>query len=123
MALIGKKGAKEQELDDTIEYLDLQDYRFDTSEAFANMKAVKVVDVERAEHVSRAAKIAYQKNIVIIDISNANKDPNNTNQIEVSIRKLVKDINGDFGKLGEFYYILVPSDVRLDKKKVRDDYI
>ena len=123
MALIGKKGQKETDNDDTIEYLDLQDYRFDTAQENGSLKSIKVVDVERADHVSRAAKLAYQRNIVIIDISNANKDPNNTNQIDVTIRKLVKDINGDFGKLGEFYYIVTPSDVFLDKKKIREDYI
>jgi SepF-like predicted cell division protein (DUF552 family) len=123
MPFMGKKNLKETDAEDTIEYLDLQDYRFETPNSSENMKSVKVIDVEKAEHISRVARFAYQKHIVIIDISNANKDPNNLNQIEVSIRKLSKDINGDFGKLGEFYYLLCPSDIFLDKKKVRDDYL
>ncbi len=123
MPLMGKKGNREAGDNDIIEFLDLQDYRFDNPAGQEGVKTIKVVDVQRTEHMSRVARFAYQKNIVIIDISNADKDPNNINQIETSIKKLVRDINGDFGKLGELYYILTPSDVYIDKKKVRDEYI
>ncbi len=124
MPLIGKKSNKEYDEDDMVEYLDLQDYRFDTALSNDQLKSIKVVDVERVDHVkSRIAKLLYQKNIVIVDLSSAGKDLNNTNQIEVAIRKLVDDVKGDYGRLGELYYIIAPNDVFLDKKKIRDEYI
>lgn len=124
MPLIGRKSNRENDEDDMVEYLDLQDYRFDTIVSSEQLKSIKVVDVERVDHVkSRIAKLLYQKNIVIVDISNAGKDLNNLNQIEVAIKKLIDDVKGDYGRLGELYYVLTPNDVFLDKKKIRDEYI
>lgn len=124
MPLIGRKSSKESDEDDMVEYLDLQDYRFDTIASHEQLKSLKVVDVERVDHVrSRIAKLLYQKNIIIVDISNAGKDLNTLNQIEVAVKKLVDDVKGDYGRLGELYYVLTPNDVFLDKKKIRDEYI
>lgn len=124
MPLIGRKSNRENDDDDMVEYLDLEDYRFDTVLTNSQLKSIKVVDVEKVDHVrSRIAKLLYQKNIVIVDTSNAGKDLNNLNQIEVAIRKLVDDVKGDYGRLGEAYYIISPNDVFLDKKKIRDEYI
>ena len=122
MVKIGKKDQKKEIGPDsgveTLEFINLAEYDFGLGKT-SHTRSLKVVEVDKPEHVKKALSFVYDGNVVILDTSNASSDSIASSRLSEEISNLHEKLQ--VAKLGQKYYVIVPEDVFLDKKKVRYD--
>ena len=101
-----------------MEFINLAEYDFGLGKT-SYTRSLKVVEVDKPEHVKKALSYVYDGNVVILDTSNASSDSIASSRLSEEISNLHEKLQ--VAKLGQKYYVIVPEDVFLDKKKVRYD--
>jgi SepF-like predicted cell division protein (DUF552 family) len=100
------------------EYIDLEDLGAgDLPEA--NMY-VRVAELQKFDDIKEFAKYIYDGNLVILDVSPIAVDDIEIERAANELRRIVKDINGDIAGLDRNHFILTPSGVKIDRRKVRN---
>ncbi len=120
MVKLGKKptaGTKDDGTE-TIEFINLSEYDFGTGKS-SYSKSLKVVEVDKPEHVKKAVSMVYDGSIVILDTSNAPSDSISASRLSDEISALHEKLQ--VAKLGTRYFVIVPEDIHLERKKVRYD--
>ena len=121
--MLGKKGIlRRHHGADTLEegtFLDLGSMGFDEDANLAGAKAVRLAEVIRFDDIHQVSKLAYQGDMVIIDVTSVSNDPNTMRRLGVDLKNVAKDINGDVAGIAKNLICLTPSGFRIDRQKIR----
>jgi len=99
------------------EYIDLEDVEAEGLEE-ANMY-VKVAELQKYEDLKEFAKYVYEGNILILDVSPISVDDIELERATNELKKITRDINGDIAGLDRHHFIVTPTGVKIDRRKLR----
>jgi len=99
------------------EYIDLEDVETEGLEE-ANMY-VKVAELQKYEDLKEFAKYVYEGNILILDVSPISVDDIELERTTNELKKITRDINGDIAGLDRHHFIVTPTGVKIDRRKLR----
>ncbi len=99
------------------EYIDLEDVETEGLEE-ANMY-VKVAELQKYEDLKEFAKYVYEGNILILDVSPISVDDIELERATNELKKITRDINGDIAGLDRHHFIVTPTGVKIDRRKLR----
>ena len=104
-------------------YVDLEKYDEGVKDqpAPANMH-VRVGEIQRYEDIKQLTDYVYGGNVLIIDFSPIAEEEVILKRITSDLKKLAKEINGDVAGIGNNMMILSPSNVKIDRRKLRGKY-
>ena len=99
------------------EYIDLEDVGAETLPE-ARMY-VRVAELQKFDDVKEFAKYIYEGNMLILDVSPISVDDIEVERVTNELKRITKDINGDIAGLDRNHFIITPSDVKIDRRKMR----
>jgi len=100
------------------EYIDLEDVEMEGLPE-ANIY-LKVAELQKYEDLKEFAKYVYEGNILILDVSPISVDDIELERATNELKKIVRDINGDIAGLDRNHFIITPTGVKIDRRKLRN---
>ena len=104
-------------------YIDLEKYVENTGEntGFSKMN-VRVGEIQRYEDLKDFTDYVYGGNLLILDFTPISDEEVILKRITSDLKKLTKEINGDIAGIGNNLMIIAPSDVKIDRRKLRGKF-
>ena len=103
-------------------YVDLEKYVESAGgEAGAKMH-VRVGEIQRYEDLKDFTVYVYGGNVLILDFSPIAEEEVILKRITSDLKKLAQEINGDIAGIGNNLMVIVPSDVKVERRKLRGKY-
>ena len=103
-------------------YIDLEKYvASDTVTPPAKMY-VRVGEIQRYEDLKQFTDYVYGGNVLLLDFSPIADEEVILKRITNDLKKLAEEINGDIAGIGNNMMIVSPSDVKIDRRKLRGTY-
>ena len=103
-------------------YVDLEKYVESAGgEAGAKMH-VRVGEIQRYEDLKDFTDYVYGGNVLILDFSPIAEEEVILKRITNDLKKLAKEINGDIAGIGNNLMVIAPSDVKVERRKLRGKY-
>ncbi|AGK60223.1 hypothetical protein Asulf_00189 [Archaeoglobus sulfaticallidus PM70-1] len=109
-------GRTETRVVDEYEELDLGEYESEILDEAETV--IKVAEVTGLSEVPEIRRQIYEGNIVIIDVAFLKHDKLTLDRILKDLRQLAEDVKGDIVGLGDDYFIVTPTGIRIDRKKI-----
>ena len=105
-------------------YIDLEKYTESTSgETPSGAKMyVRVGEIQRYEDLKEFVDYVYGGNVLILDFSQIADEEVILKRITKDIKKMVTEINGDIAGIGNNLMIVSPSDVKVERRKLRGKF-
>ena len=104
-------------------YVDLEKYDGPMKDSTgAAQMYVRVGEIQRYEDLKEFTDYVYGGNILILDFSPIAEEEVLLKRITNDLKKMVSDINGDIAGIGNNLMILSPSDIKIDRRKLRGRY-
>ena len=104
-------------------YVDLEKYVKTKGETPKGAKAyVKVGEIQRYEDLKEFTDYVYGGNILILDFTPIAEEEVILKRITEDLKKMAQDINGDIAGIGNNLMIVTPSDVKIERKKLRGKF-
>ena len=104
-------------------YIDLEKYVESTdSETTGAKMHVRVGEIQRYEDLKEFTDYVYGGNVLILDFSPIAEDEVILKRITNDLKKLCKEINGDIAGIGNNLMIIAPTDVKVERRKLRGKY-
>ncbi len=100
------------------EYIDLEEYDIGEEREEAKM-FVKVAEIQKYDDLKDFSKYIYEGNLLILDITPVSVDDIELERIMNELKRIVKDVNGDIAGLDRNHFIVTPTGVKIDRKKLR----
>lgn len=104
-------------------YIDLEKYVESSGEAThpASMY-VRVGEIQRYEDLKAFTDYVYGGNVLILDFSPIAEEEVILKRITNDLKKMVQEINGDIAGIGNNLMIISPSNVKIERRKLRGRY-
>ncbi len=99
------------------EELDLSEYEAEIADE--GVTYIKVAEVTGINEIPEIRRHVYNGNIVIADIAFIRHDRWTYERVLKDLKQLATDVKGDIVGLGEDYIIVTPTNVRVDRVKIR----
>lgn len=103
-------------------YVDLEKYVESTGEKPTANMYVRVGEIQRYEDLKDFTDYVYGGNILILDFSPIADEEVILKRITTDLKKMAKEINGDIAGIGNNLMIISPSDVKIERRKLRGTY-
>jgi filamentous hemagglutinin family protein len=104
-------------------YIDLEKYIESTESGGASAKMhVRVGEIQRYEDLKEFTDYVYGGNVLILDFTPIAEEEVILKRITKDLKKLTSEINGDIAGIGNNLMIISPSDVKIDRRKLRGKY-
>jgi SepF-like predicted cell division protein (DUF552 family) len=105
-------------------YIDLEKYVETQGEGEAGgaRMHVRVGEIQRYEDLKDFTDYVYGGNVLILDFSPIAEEEVILKRITNDLKKLIKEINGDIAGIGNNLMIIAPSDVKVERRKLRGKY-
>jgi SepF-like predicted cell division protein (DUF552 family) len=104
-------------------YIDLEKYVESTGGKLQGAKMhVRVGEIQRYEDLKDFSDYVYGGNVLILDFSPIADEEVILKRITNDLKKLTKEINGDIAGIGNNLMIIAPSDVKIERRKLRGKY-
>ena len=104
-------------------YVDLEKYVESTeSETTGAKMYVRVGEIQRYEDLKEFTDYVYGGNVLILDFSPIAEEEVILKRITNDLKKLTKEINGDIAGIGNNLMIIAPSEVKVERRKLRGKY-
>ena len=104
-------------------YVDLEKYIESTGGETVGAKMfVRVGEIQRYEDLKEFTDYVYGGNVLILDFSPIAEEEVILKRITSDLKKLAKEINGDIAGIGNNLMIIAPSDVKVERRKLRGKY-
>ena len=104
-------------------YVDLEKYVDATKDtAQAAKMHVRIGEIQRYEDLKEFTDYVYGGNVLILDFSPISEEEVLLKRITNDLKKMAQDINGDIAGIGNNLMIISPSDVKIDRRKLRGRY-
>ena len=119
---IGNKIFGDKKSGDVGGYVDLEKY-VETADGQAGAKMhVRVGEIQRYEDIKEFTDYVYGGNVLILDFSPIAEEEVILKRITADLKKLCGEINGDIAGIGNNLMIIAPSDVKIERRKLRGKY-
>lgn len=103
-------------------YVDLEKYIKSTGEkANANMY-VRVGEIQRYEDLKDFTDYVYGGNVLILDFSPIADEEVILKRITTDLKKMASEVNGDIAGIGNNLMIISPSNVKIERRKLRGQF-
>ncbi len=104
-------------------YIDLEKYMETSgSEKIGAKMYVRVGEIQRYEDLKDFTDYIYGGNVLILDFTPIAEEEVILKRITSDLKKLIKEINGDIAGIGNNMMIITPSDVKVERRKLRGKY-
>ncbi len=103
-------------------YVDLEKYVDSTSDKVPAKMHVAVGEIQRYEDIKEISDYVYGGNIMIVDFTPISDEEVILKRITNDLKKLASDVGGDIAGIGNNLMIISPSDVKIDRRKVRGKF-
>ncbi len=103
-------------------YIDLEKYMESTGGATDAKMHVRVGEIQRYEDLKDFTDYVYGGNVLILDFSPIAEEEVILKRITSDLKKLAQEINGDIAGIGNNLMIIAPSDVKVERRKLRGKY-
>ncbi len=104
-------------------YIDLEKYVESTETLTGTKMNVRVGEIQRYEDLKEFTDYVYSGNVLILDFSPIADEEVILKRITNDLKKLTKEINGDIAGIGNNLMIVAPSDVKVERRKLRGKFI
>jgi len=123
MGIVGKIFG-DKKTSDAEGYVDLERYTESTGKgALDDAKMyVRVGEIQRYEDLKDFTDYVYGGNVLILDFSPIAEEEVILKRITNDLRELAKEINGDIAGIGNNQMIITPSNVKVERRKLRGKY-
>lgn len=105
-------------------YVDLEKYvetKTSKTSSSAKMK-IAVGEIQRYEDIKEISDYVYGGNVLILDFSQISDEEVILKRVTNELKKMANDIGGDIAGIGNNLMIIAPSDVKVDRRKIRGKY-
>ena len=104
-------------------YVDLERYVESSGDRTVPAKMhVRVGEIQRYEDLKEFTDYVYGGNVLILDFSPIVEEEVILKRITNDLRKLTGEINGDIAGIGNNLMIISPSDVKIERRKLRGKF-
>ena len=104
-------------------YVDLEKYTDAKTGGEQGAKMfVRIGEIQRYEDLKEFTDYVYGGNVLILDFSPIAEEEVLLKRITNDLKKMASDINGDIAGIGNNLMIISPSDVKIDRRKLRGRY-
>ena len=104
-------------------YIDLEKYvESSGNEKIGAKMYVRVGEIQRYEDLKDFTDYIYGGNVLILDFTPIAEEEVILKRITGDLKKLIKEINGDIAGIGNNMMIITPSDVKVERRKLRGKY-
>jgi len=104
-------------------YIDLEKYvESSVDQAVSAKMHVRVGEIQRYEDLKEFTDYVYGGNVLILDFSPIAEEEVILKRITNDLRKLTGEINGDIAGIGNNLMIVSPSDVKIERRKLRGKF-
>ena len=104
-------------------YIDLEKYVESTGGKLQGAKMhVRVGEIQRYEDLKDFSDYVYGGNVLILDFSPIAEEEVILKRITNDLKKLTKEINGDIAGIGNNLMIVSPSNVKVERRKLRGKF-
>ena len=103
-------------------YVDLEKYIDTTKSDTGASMHVGIGEIQRYEDIKTFLDYVYNGNILIVDFSPISDEEVILKRITKELKQMVNDINGDLAGIGNNLMIISPSDVKIDRRKIKGNY-
>ncbi|UCF50439.1 MAG: cell division protein SepF [Thermoplasmatales archaeon] len=123
MGIVGKIFG-DKKTDNVGGYVDLEKYIETTGKGTPTgaKMYVRVGEIQRYEDIKDFIDYVYGGNVLILDFSPLAEDEVILKRITNDLKKMAKEINGDIAGIGNNLMIIAPSDVKVERRKLRGKY-
>ncbi len=103
-------------------YVDLEKYIDSTGETPNANMYVRVGEIQRYEDLKDFTDYVYGGNVLILDFSPIADEEVILKRITSDLKKMTKEINGDIAGIGNNLMIISPSNVKVERRKLRGKF-
>ena len=103
-------------------YIDLEKYVESSGGKVGAKMFVRVGEIQRYEDLKEFTDYVYGGNVLILDFSPIAEEEVILKRITNDLKKLSQEINGDIAGIGNNLMIIAPSDVKVERRKLRGKY-
>jgi SepF-like predicted cell division protein (DUF552 family) len=103
-------------------YIDLEKYEGSPDQLDSARMHVRMGEVQKYEDIKEFTDYVYGGNVLILDFSPIAEEEVILKRITSDLKKLTEEINGDIAGIGKNLMIISPSDVKIDRHKLRGKY-
>ena len=103
-------------------YIDLEKMEGSEDQLKSARMHVRMGEVQRYEDIKEFTDYVYGGNVLILDFSPIAEEEVILKRITNDLKKLTEEINGDIAGIGKNLMIVSPSDVKIDRHKLRGKY-
>jgi SepF-like predicted cell division protein (DUF552 family) len=103
-------------------YIDLEKYVQSPEQLKSARMHVRMGEVQRYDDIKEFTDYVYGGNVLILDFSPIAEEEVILKRITNDLKKLTEEINGDIAGIGKNLMIVSPSDVKIDRHKLRGKY-
>ena len=105
-------------------YVDLEKYTDATKKDGVETARmyVRIGEIQRYEDLKEFTDYVYGGNVLILDFSPIAEEEVLLKRITNDLKKMIMDINGDIAGIGNNLMIISPSDVKIDRRKLRGKF-
>ncbi|MBS3778400.1 MAG: cell division protein SepF [Candidatus Thermoplasmatota archaeon] len=103
-------------------YVDLEKYMESTSAEMPAKMHVRVGEIQRYEDLKQFTDYVYGGNVLLLDFSPIAEEEVLLKRVTNDLKSMVSEINGDIAGIGKNIMIVSPSDVKIDRRKLRGTF-
>ena len=103
-------------------YVDLEKYMESTSAGIPAKMHVRVGEIQRYEDLKQFTDYVYGGNVLLLDFSPISEEEVLLKRVTNDLKSMVSEINGDIAGIGKNLMIVSPSDVKIDRRKLRGSF-
>jgi hypothetical protein len=103
-------------------YVDLEKYMESTSAEVPAKMHVRVGEIQRYEDLKQFTDYVYGGNVLLLDFSPIADEEVLLKRVTNDLKSMVSEINGDIAGIGKNMMIVSPSEVKIDRRKLRGTF-
>lgn len=103
-------------------YVDLEKYMESTTADIPAKMHVRVGEIQRYEDLKQFTDYVYGGNVLLLDFSPIADEEVLLKRVTNDLKSMVSEINGDIAGIGKNMMIVSPSEVKIDRRKLRGTF-
>jgi len=103
-------------------YVDLEKYMESTSAEIPAKMHVRVGEIQRYEDLKQFTDYVYGGNVLLLDFSPIADEEVLLKRVTNDLKSMVSEVNGDIAGIGKNMMIVSPSEVKIDRRKLRGTF-
>jgi len=103
-------------------YVDLEKYMESTSAEVPAKMHVRVGEIQRYEDLKQFTDYVYGGNVLLLDFSPIADEEVLLKRVTNDLKSMVSEVNGDIAGIGKNMMIVSPSEVKIDRRKLRGTF-